>query len=427
MKITVSRPQNEFLTAIEKNVALVAGFGSGKTQADLFRCFTTMFNFPKADMLYCAPTYGLISDIWYVKTEEFLNDLNVDFTIERAKNIIKVKGCGQMFCRSMEHPHKIVGFEVLDAILDELDILTTEKALEVYRKAKARCRQKIKIKGNKQLRKLYKSKYKPNQIFVSTTPEGFKATHQLFKKKSFKSSRLIQMSTYSNLHNLPDDYIDELMDTYPPELIKAYILGKFVNLTQGTIYNCYDRIKNRSILRHDRKEQLLIGLDFNVGKMSAITHVIRNGLPHAVDEITNVLDTPKMIYTIKEKYPQNDIIIFPDSSGKNRDTLNANLSDIKLLKAAGFLVEVDSRNPAVRDRINSMNAMFFNANKVRRYFVNDKLCPTYADCLEQQVYKNGVPDKQNDTDHLPDAGGYFINKRFGIAKPSLSMNVNRVS
>lgn len=426
IKYKLSEPQLEFLTANEKNVALVAGFGSGKTQADLYRAFTTMFNFDRANLLYCAPTLGLINDIWYPKVESFLEDLNIDFSIERAKNIIKLKGCGKMYCRSMEHPERIIGFEVLDAYLDELDILPTEKAKEVYRKAKARCRQKIKVP--KHLRKILNwHKYKLNQVLISTTPEGFKATYEMFQKKPFKSSRLIQLSTYDNLHNLPDDYIDELMDIYPAELIKAYIMGIFTNLTQGTVYNAYDRILNRSVLRHNSKDELFIGLDFNVGKMSAVTHIIRNGFPHAVDQITKVLDTPRMIYTIKEKYPNNKITIFPDSSGKNRDTQNANVTDIKLLKAANFYVEVDNSNPAVKDRVNSMNGMFCNAKGVRRYFVNDKAAPEYADCLEHQVYKNGVPDKQNDMDHLPDAGGYFISKRFGISRPSLSSETLRTS
>ena len=49
------------------------------------------------------------------------------------------------------------------------------------------------------------------------------------------------------------------------------------------------------------------------------------------------------------------------------------------------------------------------------YLVNVEKCPTLAVSLEQQVYdKNGEPDKSAGLDHIVDATGYFIHKRFPI-------------
>ncbi|SQC43005.1 Uncharacterised protein [Klebsiella pneumoniae] len=58
-------------------------------------------------------------------------------------------------------------------------------------------------------------------------------------------------------------------------------------------------------------------------------------------------------------------------------------------------------NPPVKDRINSMNAMFCNGNGDRRYKVNVAPLPgPTVDCLEQQVWiKTGEPDKKSDNDH----------------------------
>ncbi|EHC5071513.1 hypothetical protein JS697_004039 [Escherichia coli] len=68
---------------------------------------------------------------------------------------------------------------------------------------------------------------------------------------------------------------------------------------------------------------------------------------------------------------------------------------------------------------NSMNAMFCNANGERRYKVNVKRCPVYAESLEQQVWDDkGEPDKKSGNDHPNDAGGYFIVKQFPIVKPT---------
>ena len=162
--------------------------------------------------------------------------------------------------------------------------------------------------------------------------------------------------------------------------------------------------------------------------MSAIIHVKRNNLPIAVREIVNAYDTPDMIRRIKEQfylYDGNDyrksreIYIYPDASGDSRKSVNASKTDIQLLKDAGFKIIVNSANPPVKDRINSMNAMFLNAMGERRYLVNTKMCPTYTENLQQQTWSdNGEPDKTAGNDHTNDAAGYFIVKDFPIVRPS---------
>jgi hypothetical protein len=88
----------------------------------------------------------------------------------------------------------------------------------------------------------------------------------------------------SNAHNLPPDYIPSLRDTYPAHLLAAYLEGEFVNLTTGSVYAEFDRRLNRLAELILPKEPLHVGMDFNVGKMAAIMHVLRDGEPHAVAE-----------------------------------------------------------------------------------------------------------------------------------------------
>ncbi len=85
---------------------------------------------------------------------------------------------------------------------------------------------------------------------------------------------------------------------------------------------------------------------------------------------------------------------------------------------ARFVVIVDRSNPAVKDRINAMNAAFRNAKGDTVYFVNSSACPEYTRCLEQQAYNDrGEPDKTKDTDHGNDAGGYYIAKEYPVRRP----------
>jgi len=108
-------------------------------------------------------------------------------------------------------------------------------------------------------------------------------------------------------------------------------------------------------------------MDFNVGKMAGIVDAIRNRLPLALDELIDVFDTQAMIQKIDERYPDHDITIYRDASGDNRKSTNASETDIALPKKVGYKIVVDASNPAVKDRVNSMNAMLCITYDEHRY------------------------------------------------------------
>jgi hypothetical protein len=426
---TLNVPQSRFLALPHKFKAFVAGFGSGKTWVGCCGLSKHMWQWPRINAGYFAPTYSQIRDIFYPTMEEVAHEWGLKVLVNQGNHEVHVYSGrsyrGTIICRSMEKPQTIVGFKIGHGLVDELDVMNANKAQEAWRKIIARMR--YKVDGLK------------NGVDVTTTPEGFKFVYQQFAKqvreKPAMGERygLIQASTYDNELNLPDDYIPSLFESYPEQLIRAYLNGQFVNLTSGSIYHTYDRKLNASQETIQPGEPLFIGMDFNVGKMSAIVHVKRLGMPHAVDEIINGYDTPDMIRKIKERYwlyadgdyrNTRQIRIYPDASGDSRKSVNASTTDIAQLKQAGFAVIAPNSNPPVKDRINAMNAMFCNAQGERRYRVNADKCPTYADSLEQQVWgSNGEPDKTQGNDHTNDAGGYFIHKDYPIVKPVTSINM----
>ena len=165
-------------------------------------------------------------------------------------------------------------------------------------------------------------------------------------------------------------------------------------------------------------------MDFNVTKMAAVVYVRRGETMHAVDEFVNLFDTPAMIEAIKERYPGYEVGVYPDASGENRKSNNASETDLALLRKAGFKVFVNSRNPAVKDRINSMNGMLCNTFSERRLFVNAAKCPHFAKCQERQIYdEHGQPDKKSGFDHMNDAGTYPIAYLFPINEQVKSIDI----
>jgi len=422
------RPQADFLALPHKFTAYVSGFGGGKTWAGCAKLCKMAWEHPRVNNGYFAPSYPQIRDIFFPTIEETAEDWSLRAVVRKAdKEVDLFSGRtyrSTIICRSMDIPNSIVGFKIGRALIDEIDTMPTLKAYAAWRKIIARLR--LNFNGI-------------NGADVTTTPEGFRFTYEQFVKAPRDNAAvagmygLIQSSTYDNEANLPADYIPSLLASYPENLIGAYIDGQFVNLLHGTVYVQYDRALNRSTESIKKGDVLFIGMDFNVGKMSAVVHVKRDGNPHAVDEIINRFDTPDMIRAIKERYwpyidgqyqKAHQIRVYPDSSGDSRKTVNASATDIQLLEAAGFMVSAPKANPPVRNRINSMNAMFCNAMGERRYFVNDDTCPTYAECLEQQAYdERGEPDKKSGKDHAPDAGGYFIHRDYPLSRPVTNLNL----
>ena len=409
---TANIPQSQFLTMDKKFRGFVAGFGSGKTYVGCMAMCQHVLEHPKINQGYFAPTFPQIRDIFYPTIDEVAfafgmttkartGDKEVDFYLGRRYR-------GTTICRSMDNPGNIVGFKIGHGLVDELDTMPQEKARSAWRKIIARLR--------------YNLPELINGVDVTTTPEGFKFTYSLFVEALAKDENLrrfygfIQASTYDNEANLPPDYIPSLEATYPDELISAYLRGQFVNLTSGTVYRGYNRLKHRSQEAIQPGDVLHIGQDFNVTKMASVVYVQRASGFHAVSELVDLFDTPDVIKVIKERWQSqgHKIIIYPDASGQGRKTGDASQSDINMLRNAGFNVEVGATNPFVKDRVLATNTAYEKG----RLWINDSQCPTFARCQEQQAYdKNGEPDKTGNLDHMNDAGTYPIAKLMPIIRP----------
>ena len=161
----------------------------------------------------------------------------------------------------------------------------------------------------------------------------------------------------------------------------------------------------------------MLGMDFNVGNMSACAFVLRGLNWHCVDELKGGADTPSMIATMQDRYSGHHITVYPDASGKNASSKGASLSDIGLLRKAGYAIRAKASNPRVKDRVLAVN-MGFESGRV---FVNPDTCPETSRCLEQQPYdKNGEPDKTTGLDHQNDAFGYPIAYAMPVVKPTMT-------
>ncbi len=409
VEMTMTEPQARFFLMQAKYPAFVGGFGTGKTETLANCAIRDALDSSDSLVALYEPTYDLVRLILAPRMQDKLSDLGIRHKYNKQENIIYTSSsqCGDFVMRTLDNPARIIGYESYRAHVDELDTLRRDHAAEAWRKIIAR---------NRQRPAGVASPF--NRVSVYTTPEGFRFVYETWKRNPRAGYEMVQAATTTNPF-LPDDYVDSLRASYPPQLIDAYLEGQFVNLTAGTVYAGFNRTLNHSDATLQPNEPVHVGMDFNVLKMAAVVWVIRDGFPIAISEHVNVRDTPEMCATLKSRYADagHAVTVYPDASGQNTSSKSASESDLSILRKDGFSVRVGSTNPAVKDRINAMNAMFLNDSGLRRAKVNTYLCPAFTEALEQQPYDaNGNPDKATGHDHVNDAGGYFIANRYPIVK-----------
>lgn len=357
---------------------------SGKSFAGVLKtCIKLLTN--QTNCAYYLPTYSLIKDIAFPKFAETLNELKIKYTINKSDKDI-ITPYGEIKLRSMDNPDTIVGYEVGYSLIDEADILPTDKMNEIF--AKVIGRNRSVNKDNNQ-----------NQTDLVGTPEGYKFAYQFFNQN--KENRILIKGKTLNNPFLPDDYIDTLKDTYNEQQLLSYLNGEFVNLTSGNVYKEFSREKHHK--ETYTQDTLHIGIDFNINNTSAVIFCIVNSVFYAIDEVVNCFDTYELCKLIKQKYPNKRLVAYPDASGNNRKTNSSN-TDFSVLRENGFTINSKNTNPLVKDRINTINNLF----RKNKLFINKYKCISLCQSLEQQSFdKNGQPDKSSGLDHIIDAFGYM--------------------
>lgn len=458
-EIFLTDPQTKFIKNKAKFPLFIAGFGAGKSTT-LGVSVLNDLNMPYSGIkigVYC-PTYDLLKLITIPYLEELLFHAGIKYKLNKSDFIFHLETGDQIIMRSMDNPARIVGYQTFRAHIDEMDTLVEDKAEDAWNKIIARNRQPIPIVNedgeyeyvlHKNLDKEEQESRKPDRVLIGgkfikvrpgngthclqlefnrvsaySTPEGFRFCYNKWAKNPEEAMKkgyeMIQAPTYSN-PNLKPDYIQGLRDTYPAQLIEAYLEGRFVNLTSGAVYPDFDRILNHTDEAIKDHEVLHVGMDFNVNNMSAAIFVIRNSIIYLLDEISGARDTPSLCRLLKEKHDGHQILIYPDSSGQNTSSKSASESDLSIIRSNGFNIRAKSKNPFVKDRVSSVCAKICTANGARTFFVNTNNCPVSTECLEQQIWTEaGEPDKKAGKDHMNDAIGYFIHYNYPIVKKIIS-------
>ena len=408
----------------------VGGYGCGKSEILVNNAIRDILEFPGCKVGIYAPTLDLLSLNVMPRIEQELTLMGIGFRMNKMAKIMYLPGDRQFIFRSMDNPARIVAYEVYCSHVDEADLMSTaQKGELVWNRIIARNRQvRPDSNGNKHPDHF-------NMVSAYTTPEGFKFTYTRWKKAPGEGYKYVAAPTSSNW-TLDESFIKNLMDTYTPEQCKAYLMGIWTNIFTGSVYSYFDRSRHHTNRVLMPSEPMLCGCDFNYGGSCVSIYVPkmdqkrdedgqlmeRRGIPimeevglDLVDEFA-AHDTEQMVITLQDEYRGHGITMFPDASGKSNSS-NASISDIAMLKEAGFGIKAKSVNPRITDRINSIQRLLYKD----LFSINVDTCPKTTEAMEEHAYSDttGLPDKFSGpatTDDRNDSMGYCPAFKYPIKK-----------
>ena len=382
-------------------IGLSAGYGAGKTRS--LAAKAVVLAALNQGFVGCVmePTGPLIRDIWMNDFEAFLESYEIPYTFRASplpEYVLHLPGGNtKILCRSFENWSRIIGLNLAWVLADEIDTVTPSIAEKAFPKILGRLRA-----GN------------VRQFAAASTPEGFRWMWNTFGTEEAQQRtdrKLIRMRSADNPH-LPQDFIERLQANYDPSLLQAYLEGQFCNLTTGQVYDRFDRAKHViTDIPNVEDEPLRVGVDFNIGNMSAVIAVRLGNQLLLIDEVSGAHDTDALAQEIRRRFPDRRIYAYPDASGGNRST-NASQTDIQILESYGFTNQSPRSNPPIRDRVASVQALLENGKGEVRLQVAAN-CKRTIECLELQSYtEKGDPDKDAGYDHMNDGLGYLVWREF---------------
>ena len=390
MKIKLTKPQYEVSSCNKRFRVLISGRRFGKT----YLCITEMMKYaskPNQKIWYVAPTFKMAKEIAWSNLKEMLNQFNwiddinettMSIRIRKTNSVISLKGA--------DNYDALRGTGLNFLILDEFADIDKRTWFEVLRASVADTL---------------------GDVLMCGTPKGYgNWSYEMYLKGKQDDQWGSYQYTTIQGGMVSKAEIEQAKQDIDIRTFRQEFEGTFENYAGSVYYNFHpvDSVIDRKI---DWEKPLHIGMDFNVDPMSACVTQIEKDKIYAVDEIIIYSsNTDEMCQEIRDRYGSKaQIFIYPDPASRQRKTSAGGRTDLSILQNAGFKVKVKHKHPAIRDRVNSVNAKLKDSKGVRHIFVS-KSCKTMIKGLQRQIYKENtnIPDKEQGFDHMNDALGYLI-------------------
>jgi len=396
--VPLSKPQKQILECDKRFRVLITGRRFGKT----FLCVQEIAKFaryPKKKVWYVAPTYRMAKDIVWNDLVDRMTKHKWVSKINHSDLKVILRNGSEISLRGADNENSLRGVGLDFLVMDEFADIKEHAYTEV-------------------LRPTLSDKGRMGAALFCGTPRGYgNWSYNLFSREKDDDQWASFQFTTLQGGQVSKQEIEQAKSDLDERTFKQEYEASFVNYA-GQIYYNFDRKENVMDKYTPQTPEVHIGMDFNIDPMSAVISELKGNGIYIYDEIVIYSsNTDEMVEEIKNRFKDKHIYIYPDPASKQRKTSAGGVTDLAILKNAGFNLRVRNNHPLIRDRINSVNTKLKNANGTRTLFIANK-CKTMLKSIERQIYKEGttVPDKDNNYDHMNDALGYLVEYLYPVRR-----------
>jgi PBSX family phage terminase large subunit len=211
----LNKKQASFVTSTRPWSAFIGGVGGGKTYSGAVRSVLAFIQEPGSLGIIAAPSYTMVRDTTMRMFFDLLPDVLVRSFNKNEMHLYGTNG-SEVYFRSMDDPDKIRGINASWAWLDEAPY------------AGYYAWQMLKQRVGRQNVQKYKKR-----AWITGTPKGRDGYWQEFVQCPTEDHLIVRSSTFDNLKNLPERYIESMGLT--GAFFQQEIMGSF-EAFEGLVY-----------------------------------------------------------------------------------------------------------------------------------------------------------------------------------------------
>lgn len=403
--------------------------GSGKSVAIAQKKVLRVISYPYAKEIILRKNFVSLKDSCYSLIGEVISNENInymfDFTVSPLKIVHRDTGNEFLFrgMKDEKDREKVKSINMpTGAWFEELTEFERKDLLQVD----------IRIRGEYDIPKEVACSFNP-------TDEDIWINQEIYQNNTNIGDYLFIHTTYEDNKFIDDEYKKILVSLkdIDENYYNVYALGKWGSQdSRGLIYKNFLESKNVLPCPINPHLPLILYCDFNVDPMKWGFGQIDRGTVKAVAEIVKAdTDTASMCEeaTRLKLIPQ---IVHGDYSGTFRHT-SSRSTDYDIIKQYFPNVQVKVKpNPAVIDRINSVNMMLYNKQTDTRRLFIDPSCKHLINDFKKVKFVEGKREEDKSQEkydgkntmnalvHMSSAMGYLVEYEFGLrGKAKISTNM----
>ena len=433
--IRLKPPQWEVFNCGSRFRILVAGRRFGKTYLALVELCRSAWG-PGRIAWYVAPRYKQAKRIAWNPLKQMTRPYWASKPNETDLRIDLVTG-GTICVRGADNYDSLRGEGLDFLILDEYAAMSPAAWTEVLRPALAD---------------------RQGQALFIGTPRGYNHFYDLYAAVQGQSNWKTFQFTTEEGGNVSKSELSSATHELDERTYRQEFQARFENLTSGLVYYAFERSSNVADVEYKQGVSLCWSLDFNINPMCSIIAQIAERAPRVdnrwftaireseeqptrrlqvIDEIvlpdahTNAACQAFLERTanlLDREYGRVRVDVYGDATGDSRRS-SATRTDWQLVRdffqsysdRFEAFFHVRSTNPAVRDRVNAVNARLCNQAGSRGLFIHSRCRQLIQDFERVQWKTDAHGNPMNEIDksdpmrtHLSDALGYMIAQEFPL-------------